>query len=77
MADFKDSLTFIINSIVPVGTEISINETQEDGITIFEISSPSEVTGRIIGKEGKTIKSIRNLLNFSFPQTRFVLKIKD
>lgn len=77
MADFKDSLTFIINSIVPTGTEISINETQEDGITIFEISSPTEVTGRIIGKEGKTIKSIRNLLNFSFPQTRFILKIKD
>ena len=77
MADFKDSLNFIINSIVPSGTEISINETQEDGVTVFEISSPSEITGRIIGKEGKTIKSIRNLLNFSFPQTRFVLKIKD
>jgi predicted RNA-binding protein YlqC (UPF0109 family) len=77
MADFKDSLSFIINSIVPSGTEISINETQEDGFTVFEISSPTETTGRIIGKEGKTIKSIRNLLNFSFPQTRFILKIKD
>lgn len=77
MADFKDSLNYIINSIVPEGTEISINETQEDGVTVFEISSPAEITGRIIGKEGKTIKSIRNLLNFSFPQTRFLLKIKD
>ncbi len=77
MADFKDSLNYIINSIVPEGTEISITETQEDGVTVFEISSPAEITGRIIGKEGKTIKSIRNLLNFSFPQTRFLLKIKD
>lgn len=77
MADFKDSLNYIINSIVPEGTKISITETQEDGVTVFEISSPAEITGRIIGKEGKTIKSIRNLLNFSFPQTRFLLKIKD
>lgn len=77
MADFKDSLNFIINSIVPTGTKISITETQEDGMTVFEIESPSEITGRIIGKEGKIIKSIRNLLNFSFPETRFLLKIKD
>lgn len=77
MADLKDSLNFIINSIVPEGTKVSITETQEDGMIVFEIESPSEVTGRIIGKEGKTIKSIRNLLNFSFPQTRFLLKIKD
>lgn len=77
MADLKDSLNFIINSIVPEGTKVSITETQEDGMVVFEIESPSEVTGRIIGKEGKTIKSIRNLLNFSFPQTRFLLKIKD
>jgi len=77
MADLKDSLNFIINSIVPEGTKVSITETQEDGMTVFEIESPSEVTGRIIGKEGKTIKSIRNILNIAFPQTRFLLKIKD
>ena len=77
MADIKDTLTFIINNIVPKDTKISINETLEEGMTIFEIESPAEVTGRIIGKEGKTIKSIRNLLNISFPQTRFLLKIKD
>jgi len=77
MTDIKDTLTFIINNIVPKDTQISINETQEEGMTVFEIESPSEVTGRIIGKEGKTIKSIRNILNIAFPQTRFLLKIKD
>lgn len=77
MTEIQDTLNFILQSIVPKDTEISIEEKQEEGITIFEISSPAEITGRIIGKEGKIIKSIRNILNLAFPQTRFILKIKD
>jgi len=73
----KDTLDFILKSIVPKDTKVTIEERQEEGITVFEISAPAEVTGRIIGKEGKIIKSIRNILNLAFPQTRFILKIKD
>lgn len=77
MAEIKETLDFIVKSIVPEGTDVSIEEKQEEGIIIFEIAAPAEVTGRIIGKEGKIIKSIRNILNLAFPQTRFILKIKD
>ena len=77
MNTIKDTLDFILKSIVPKDTKVTIEERQEEGITVFEISAPAEVTGRIIGKEGKIIKSIRNILNLAFPQTRFILKIKD
>ncbi|MFA5532359.1 MAG: KH domain-containing protein [Candidatus Shapirobacteria bacterium] len=77
MAEIKETLDFIVQSIVPKDTQVSIEEKQEGELTIFEISAPAEVTGRIIGKEGKIIKSIRNILNLAFPQTRFILKIKD
>ncbi|MDD4937687.1 MAG: KH domain-containing protein [Candidatus Shapirobacteria bacterium] len=77
MNEIKDTLDFIIKSIVPQKTKVSIEEKQEEGIIVFEISAPTEVIGRIIGKEGKIIKSIRNILNLAFPQTRFLLKIKE
>lgn len=76
MSDIKETLDYIIKSIVPPKTDITINESQENEVTIFEVEAPEELIGKIIGKEGKTIKSIRNLLNFSFPQDRFILKIK-
>ena len=77
MNTIKDTLDFIIKSIVPDSDQVSITESQEGDTIVFEISSPAEITGRIIGKEGKIIKSIRTILNLSYPQTRFLLKIKD
>lgn len=77
MTDIKSTLEFIVKAIVPDSKDIVIEEQAAEGVTIFEISAPSEFIGRIIGKEGKIIKSIRTILNLSFPQSRFILKIKD
>ena len=77
MNNIKDTLEYIIKAITPESDNISISEAEENGLTIFEISAPPEIVGKIIGKEGKIIKSIRTILNLSFPTTRFLLKIKD
>ena len=77
MKDVKKTLEYILQGIIPESDQVSIEENQMGDITVFEISSPEEVTGKIIGKEGKIIKSIRTILNLSYPQQRFLLKIKD
>jgi len=77
MNTIKDTLDYIIKTIVPDSKEIIINDSEENGLIIFEIDAPSEIIGKIIGKEGKIIKSIRTILNLSYPTTRFLLKIKD
>ncbi len=77
MNTIKDTLEYIIKAIVPDSTDIIINDSEENGLIIFEIDAPSEIIGKIIGKEGKIIKSIRTILNLSYPTTRFLLKIKD
>jgi len=76
MNQIKDTLQYIIDSIVN-STEITIDERTEGDMSIFEISAPEEIVGRIIGKEGKIIKSIRSIVNLSYPQNRFLIKIKD
>ena len=77
MADIKSTLEYIITSILPESKDIKIEEQVSGHVTIYEISAPPEMLGRIIGKEGKIIKAIRNLINLSFPQNRFIIKIKD
>ncbi|MFA6185244.1 MAG: KH domain-containing protein [Candidatus Shapirobacteria bacterium] len=77
MNTIKDTLDYIIKAIVSDSKDITITNSEENGLITFEISAPSEIIGKIIGKEGKIIKSIRTILNLSYPTTRFLLKIKE
>ena len=77
MNTIKDTLDYIIKAIVPDSKDIIITDSEENGLITFEIDAPTEIIGKIIGKEGKIIKSIRTILNLSYPTTRFLLKIKE
>ncbi len=58
----KDTLTFIVKSIVENDDAVEVTEDEQDGIIHFIISvDPSDI-GKIIGKEGKIIRSIRNVM---------------
>jgi len=77
MITIKETLEYIVKAITPADTEITITEREENGILILEISAPTELIGQIIGKEGKIIKSIRTILNLTYPAIRFTLDIKE
>lgn len=79
MNTIKDTLEYIVKAIVPESEskDVVVTDSEENGLITFEISAPSEIVGKIIGKEGKIIKSIRTILNLSYPTVRFLLKIKD
>ena len=57
----KDLLTFIVQGITG-NKDIDIEETSEGERSHFIIKAPEDVIGIIIGKEGRTVKAIRNLL---------------
>lgn len=58
----KDTLQFIISSIVDDSKSVVIEEKEEDGIINFIVSVAKEDMGKIIGKEGKVIRGIRNIM---------------
>lgn len=58
----KDTLQFIVSAIVDNQEAVSIDEHEEEGITILTISVAQEDMGKVIGKEGKVIRSIRNIM---------------
>lgn len=58
----KDALIFIVKSIVDNEKEVSVEEREEEGILNLVITVAKEDMGKVIGKEGKVIRSIRNIM---------------
>ena len=58
----KDLLAFLTKSIVDHPEEIVIEEKEEDGQTNLNLQAHTDDIKMIIGKKGKTIKAIRELL---------------
>jgi len=58
-------LNYIVTSIVEKPEEVKITEEEQDGVVNFGIDVAEEDMGRIIGKNGKVIKAIRNIMKIS------------
>lgn len=57
----KDLLVYILENMVPEANA-TVDEKEEDGQVILTITAPKEYIGKIIGKGGKTINSIKNVV---------------
>jgi predicted RNA-binding protein YlqC (UPF0109 family) len=59
----KDTLLFIVSSIVDNADAVSVEEQAgENDIINFIVTVAKEDMGKVIGKEGKVIRSIRNIM---------------
>jgi predicted RNA-binding protein YlqC (UPF0109 family) len=58
----KDTLIHIITGIVDSPKDVSIREENVDGTDTFFISVAKDDVGKVIGKGGKVIRAIRNVL---------------
>ncbi len=58
----KDALHYLVTSIVENDEAVEISETEENGVLNFVIKVDTQDMGRIIGKNGKVIKAIRNVM---------------
>ncbi len=57
----KEFLEFLVKGIVSKPEEVEISEAQSDSIFVYNIHVSDEDMGVVIGKDGKTIRSIRNM----------------
>jgi uncharacterized protein len=59
----KELVQFLARSLVNHPDAVEVKETQSDTASILELKVAKEDLGRIIGKQGRTAKSIRTILN--------------
>lgn len=59
----KELVEYIVRSLVDNPDEVRVQETRSEKVTILELRvAPSDV-GKVIGRQGRIIKSVRAILN--------------
>jgi predicted RNA-binding protein YlqC (UPF0109 family) len=58
----KKALSYIVSAIVDDPKQVKITEEETDGVINFTVTVAKEDMGKIIGKNGKVIKAIRNVV---------------
>lgn len=75
----KELVQYLARSIVNQPEAVEVTETQNDDASVFEIKVAKEDLGRIIGKQGRTAKSLRTILTAAAARVdrKVVLEIVD
>lgn len=59
----KELVQYLAKSLVDHPDSVEVKETQGETASVLELKVAKEDLGRIIGKQGRTAKSIRTILN--------------
>jgi hypothetical protein len=63
VADVRLLVEQIAKALVDTPDEVAVNQVEEDGETVLELEVAENDLGRVIGKQGRTARALRNLLN--------------
>lgn len=58
----KDTLEFLVKKIVDHTDDVVIEEKREESRTIYVIRANAEDIGKIIGKQGRIIRALRDVI---------------
>jgi predicted RNA-binding protein YlqC (UPF0109 family) len=75
----KDLIAFIAKSLVDKPDEVEVEDFDEDGTTVYELTVAEDDLGKVIGKQGRTARAMRQLLQAasSKEHKRAVLEILE
>jgi predicted RNA-binding protein YlqC (UPF0109 family) len=60
--DLRMLIEEVVKSIVDHPDEVSIDIEKDGGITVFNLRVAPKDIGKVIGKQGRTVRSLRTLL---------------
>jgi predicted RNA-binding protein YlqC (UPF0109 family) len=75
----KELVQYLAKSLVNNPDAVDVVETQNETASVIELRVAKEDLGRVIGKQGRTAKSIRTLLNAAATRSnrKIVLEIVE
>jgi len=63
MSDLKGLVEYMGKSLVDVPDEVRVSEISGDKSTVFELKVDKSDLGKVIGKQGRTARALRTILN--------------
>ena len=78
-SSLRDLVDFMAKALVDHPDDVQVNEVVGEQTTVVELSVAKEDLGKVIGKQGRTAKSMRTILNAASTklQKRSVLEIME
>lgn len=61
----RDAIEMIVKSLVDQSDNVDIREVERNGSTLIEVRVAPNDVGKIIGKQGKTIRALRSLVRIA------------
>jgi predicted RNA-binding protein YlqC (UPF0109 family) len=61
--DVKVLLEHVTKALVDAPDQVSVNQVEEDGETVLELTVAEGDLGRVIGKSGRTARALRTLVS--------------
>lgn len=59
----KKLVEVIAKSLVDCPEEVQVRESSDEETTVYELSVAATDMGKIIGKQGRTVKALRTVVN--------------
>lgn len=63
MSELKDLITYVSKSLVDLPDEVNVNEIVGEQTTVIELKVDKSDLGKVIGKQGRTARALRTILN--------------
>ncbi len=75
----KEALEKLVRELVDEKDAVEISESKERSTTIFKVKVAESDMGKLIGREGRTVKAMRSILHAVSQKSgkRFILDIVE
>lgn len=70
MSELKDLITYVSKALVDLPEKVEVNEIQGEQTTVIELKVDKTDLGKVIGKQGKTARALRTILNAASTKLR-------
>jgi predicted RNA-binding protein YlqC (UPF0109 family) len=75
----RETIEMVVKALVDDEAAVDVRELDRNGTTLIEIRVSPEDMGKIIGKQGRTVRALRSLVRTvgAKKKHRFVLEIME
>lgn len=63
MSELKDLIEYVGKSLVDMPENVEVNEIEGEQTTVIELKVDKSDLGKVIGKQGRTARALRTILN--------------
>lgn len=70
MSELKDLIEYVSKALVDMPDQVEVNEIEGEQTTVLELKVDKSDLGKVIGKQGRTARALRTILNAASTKLR-------